>query len=502
MKSVAASVGWASTLAAGAMAGASFPPVPADLTTPTQQRIAIKGPNAMSIGWNTHEQISEPCVQFGPRRDQLDSLACSTSSVTYPNSRTYVNTVTLSGLSPATTYYYRIMSSNSSVESFLSPRSAGDKGPFSFNAVIDMGVYGEDGYTIKMDDAPRSRIPLVDPSLNHTTIGRLASTIDDYEFIVHPGDLAYADDWIYSKKNLFHGAEAYAAIMEQFYEQLAPIAARKPYMVGPGNHEASCEELPGLRIMCPAGQRNFTDFRVRYGELMPSVFASKSANNNARTKANEAQRLSNPPFWYSFEYGMLHYVMIDTETDFANAPDEPGGPAGLNGGPFGSTANQQLSFLKADLASVDRTITPWVVVGGHRPWYSVGGHACSACKRAFEPIFYDYGVDLGIFGHEHNSQRFEPVYQDVPDPNGMEDPEAPMYIVAGGAGNIEGLGPITSPRPAYNPFAYADEFSYARITLLDAQRLRVQFIQSISGKVLDESILFKSHSEQYDSDEL
>lgn len=32
-------------LAACVMAGASYPPKPADLTTPVQQRIAINGPN-------------------------------------------------------------------------------------------------------------------------------------------------------------------------------------------------------------------------------------------------------------------------------------------------------------------------------------------------------------------------------------------------------------------------------------------------------------------------
>jgi acid phosphatase type 7 len=32
-------------LAAGVMAGASYPSIPTDLTTPVQQRIAINGPN-------------------------------------------------------------------------------------------------------------------------------------------------------------------------------------------------------------------------------------------------------------------------------------------------------------------------------------------------------------------------------------------------------------------------------------------------------------------------
>jgi hypothetical protein len=36
-------------LAAGAFAAASYPPIPADLTTPVQQRLAVNGPNSMSI---------------------------------------------------------------------------------------------------------------------------------------------------------------------------------------------------------------------------------------------------------------------------------------------------------------------------------------------------------------------------------------------------------------------------------------------------------------------
>ncbi|TRX91135.1 hypothetical protein FHL15_007923 [Xylaria flabelliformis] len=497
MKSAANSLGWFSALAVGTVAaGASYPAIPADKTTPSQQRIAIKGPNSVSIGWNTYQQLSNPCVQYGTSSDVLASTACSTISITYPNSRTWGNTVTLSGLSPGTTYYYKITSTNSSVEHFLSPRPAGDTGAFSFNAVIDLGVYGADGYTIKADNAKRDTIPLIDPSLNHTTIGRLANTIDDYELVVHPGDLGYADDWLLKPKNLFDGTDAYAAIVEQFYGQLAPIAGRKPYMVGPGNHEADCQEIPNSQLLCAAGQKNFTDFMNRFADLMPTSFPSHSSNDSARILANSAQQLSNPPFWYSFEYGMMHFVMIDTETDFAQAPDGPGGSAGLNSGPFGKTADQQLAFLEADLAAVDRSVTPWLIVGGHRPWYTTGGSGCGPCQSAFEPLLYKYGVDLAIFGHVHNSQRFQPVYNSTVDPKGLNDPAAPMYIVAGGAGNIEGLSSVGT-KQAYNAFAYADDFSYARVSLMDKNQLQVQFIHSTTGEVLDQSTLYKSHSESF-----
>lgn len=54
---------------------------------------------------------------------------------------------------------------------------------------------------------------------------------------------------------------------------------------------------------------------------MPNSFASTSASQTAKINANKAAALANPPFWYSFDYGMAHIVMIDTETDFLNAPD-------------------------------------------------------------------------------------------------------------------------------------------------------------------------------------
>jgi hypothetical protein len=326
---------------------------------------------------------------------------------------------------------------------------------------------------------------------------RLAQTVDDYEFIVHPGDFAYADDWFEKPKNLFDGKNAYEAIIEQFYNQLAPVSGRKAYMGSPGNHEAACQELPGTAALCPAGQKNFTDFMNRFGKTMPTAFASTSADSAAKVNANKAKLLSNPPFWYSFEYGMVHVTMIDTETDFPNAPDQPGGSAGLNGGPFGS-AGQQLEFLNADLASVDRTVTPWLVVAGHRPWYSTGGSSnrCKPCQTAFEPLFYKYGVDLAIFGHVHNSQRFLPVNNSIPDPVGLNNPKSPMYIVAGGAGNIEGLSDVGA-NFSTNVFAYAEDFSYAQVRFLDRTSLQVDFVRSATGEVVDRGLLKKQHAERF-----
>lgn len=150
---------------------------------------------AVSVGWNTYAYQNTSCVQYGTSSDSLTSEACSSvNSTTYPSSRTWSNTVILTDLTPATTYYYKIVSTNSSVDHFLSPRTPGDKTPFNLDVVIDLGVYGADGFTLSNSSAKRDTIPAIQPELNHTTIGRLAATVDDYEIVIHPGDFAYADD--------------------------------------------------------------------------------------------------------------------------------------------------------------------------------------------------------------------------------------------------------------------------------------------------------------------
>jgi acid phosphatase type 7 len=65
-------------------------------------------------------------------------------------------------------------------------------------------------------------------------------------------------------------------------------------------------------------------------------------------------RADNPPFWYSFEHGSARFVAISTEHDL-----EPG--------------SRQHAWLDAELASVDRCRTPWLVLLMHRPMYGRWG---------------------------------------------------------------------------------------------------------------------------------
>ncbi len=54
------------------------------------------------------------------------------------------------------------------------------------------------------------------------------------------GDFGYADDRI----------KDYDQIWNQWQSQVEPLTSQKPYMVGPGNHEASCHSIGNVRVCC------------------------------------------------------------------------------------------------------------------------------------------------------------------------------------------------------------------------------------------------------------
>jgi Calcineurin-like phosphoesterase len=126
-------------------------------------------------------------------------------------------------------------------------------------------------------------------------------------------------------------------------------------------------------------------------------------------------------FWYSFDYGLAHFVSIDGETDFANSPEwsfaeDVSGDESLptksetyitDSGPFGAIDGSvkdtksyaQYKWLKRDLESVDRKKTPWVVVMSHRPMYSTAYSSYQKDLRtAFEGLLLENGVDAYLSG--------------------------------------------------------------------------------------------------------
>lgn len=194
-------------------------------------------------------------------------------------------------------------------------------------------------------------------------------------------------------------------------------------------------------------------------------------------------------FWYSFDHGMVHYVVFNTETDFPNAPDEPTGSAGENGGPFAPTGTQ-LAWLKNDLASVDRKRTPWVIAAGHRPWY-VSSSPCVECRAAFEPLLIQYGVDLVLSGHHHFYERHSAIGSNGTSQDITKSPSAPWYIVNGAAGHYDGLESPTTPLVSTSRDIVV-AYGWSLFTVHNCTHLTTEFISSSNNSVLDTATLYKN----------
>lgn len=156
-------------------------------TYPVQIRLAYSGPTGMTVSWNTFSQLSNPSVQYGTDPNSLTNSASSSISVTYPTSLTYNNHVEITGLSPSTTYYYQPQGANQTY-SFTTAKAAGDMSPFTVGVVVDLGTFGYLG--LSETSGPDELRPG-----EQTTITALTQTLDNYDFVVHAGDIAYADAW-------------------------------------------------------------------------------------------------------------------------------------------------------------------------------------------------------------------------------------------------------------------------------------------------------------------
>merc|ERR1719427_2020814 len=99
----------------------------------------------------------------------------------------------------------------------------------------------------------------------------------------------------------------------------------------------------------------------------------------------------NSLFWYSYDYGMVHMIMLSSEHDFTKGSD-------------------QITWLENDLKMVDRRKTPWVIIGAHRAMYNsmdFPGDVKDGLYMAagFEDLLIKYKVDLALWAHVHTYER-------------------------------------------------------------------------------------------------
>ena len=137
---------------------------------------------------------------------------------------------------------------------------------------------------------------------------------------------------------------------EQFfspeYTHINEMIANLPYLVSIGNH---------------GGQ----------GQLFGKYFPIPMFNNNR--------------FYYSFDYGPVHFTVIDQYTNIA-------------------PTSTQFQWLENDLAASSKK---WKILLLHRPgWSAGGGHSNnSIVQNDIQPLCVKYGVQFVIGGHNHYYSR-------------------------------------------------------------------------------------------------
>lgn len=224
-------------------------------------------------------------------------------------------------------------------------------------------------------------------------------------------------------------------------------------------------------------------------------------------------------FWYSFDYGNAHFISLDGETDFANSPESPfvaditannetlptedqtwvtdSGPFGyIDGNYTDNEAYEQIAWLKKDLASIDRSKTPWVFAMTHRPMYSseVADYE-KHVRNAFEGLLIQYKVDAYFAGHIHWYERIWPmndmkiIRDDIIDPTtyATGTGNSLTTIVNGMAGNVESHSSINSSELLdYTAVLNQYVFGFSKLTVHNDTHATWQYIKGDEGGVGDE----------------
>lgn len=167
-----------------------------------------------------------------------------------------------------------------------------------------------------------------------------------------------------------------------------------------------------------------------------------------------------------------------------------------------STRETQRSWLENDLktANANRDNVPWIIAHGHRDIYcsTSDDNDCASPGDAgkirddLEPLFYKYGLDIWINGHEHSYERTYPLYKGA-SVKSYIDPAATIYIVTGAAGSPEMHEAFDNNPPSWSAFR-SNTFGYSRALVHNATHLRWQQVQtdptlfptSDYGRVIDD----------------
>lgn len=196
--------------------------------------------------------------------------------------------------------------------------------------------------------------------------------------------------------------------------------------------------------------------------------------------------------WYSYDYGRVHFVNLNSETNYVNAPLDEHAFV-----PNGNFSGDQLAWARADLEDAAARKAAgeldWIFAGMHRPIYSINDQdkgtvtgSAAYLSGMFGTLLEEFGVDVFFAGHEHAYECSFPVAK-----NGsafstdFNDPQHPVYIVSGAGGNTEGLSSFggVGVIPAWSA-AHANTYTgFGEMAVVNGSTLHWTFWDADNGTV-------------------
>lgn len=301
--------------------------------------LQVLTPESIQICWRT-DVPTDSKVIFGT------SLGNQTLSVedTILKIDHFIN---LNGLSPATFYYYSIGTSTAVLAGNLDSyrfKTAPTNGTVAPYRIWALGDFGR---------ANQGQQEVLGSFLNYTNGAHT-------DFMIFLGDNAYNDGT----------QQEYQDKCFNIYDSIMPYI---PVFSTPGNHDYNSV--------------NRLDTPTQHSGPYYDIF-----NNPMNAEAGGVA--SNTEVYYSFDYGNIHFISLNSEAQAWTA----------------SSTSQMFNWLHQDLQANTKE---WVICYFHQPPYSKGSHDSDnagellmlSMRQQALPILEQYGVDLVLCGHSHAYER-------------------------------------------------------------------------------------------------
>ncbi|WKA02221.1 hypothetical protein VitviT2T_020435 [Vitis vinifera] len=354
----------------------------------------------------------------------------------------YIHSAMMTGLQPSRNFSYRYGCDSVGWSKLTQFRTppAGGSDELRFIAFGDMGKSPRDNSTEHFIQ-PGS-ISVIEEIAKEVSSGNVDS-------IFHIGDISYATGFLVE--------------WDFFLNLINPVASQVSYMTAIGNHEMDYPGSVSIHHTPDSGG----ECGIPYWTYFPMPTMEKQKP------------------WYSIEQGSVHFTIISTEHDC-------------------SEDSEQYEWLKEDMASVNRSRTPWLIVMGHRHMYTSLKSGLSRPDFMFvsavEPLLLANKVDLVLVGHVHNYERTCAIYNNeclaMPgkDWSGTavydnSNYTAPVQAVIG----MAGFSLDKFPANIENNWSLSriSEYGYVR-GHATREELRMEFVESKTGTVGDSFRIIKS----------